>query len=822
MTNWTFQTKWNAQNPGILATASFDGKISIQTIQSTRNISTESAPSKALDGEDFFKQAQSQPQVASFSLQKPPKWLQRPCGASFGFGGKIVCFETPQAEGTGPKKSTISLSTFTVDNDIRTMTEAFAKTMSERNLKDICETRIGNAASESEKTDWRVIETLIANNPRKELINYLGMSTPNEPDDVSGRVNGQSVTNAGEGTHDTSASNKNRLPAFFETGQDGENFLADLASTKGAKTNNPFHIYSEAEPEAEKRITKALLLGNFERAMDICLAEDHLSDAFMIAICGGQVCMEKVQKAYFKKQASGPNYLRLLASIVGKNLWDVVYNADLQNWKEVMATLCTYANAEEFPDLCEALGDRLEDQSMSEVSDHAHKESASFCYIAGSKLEKVVGVWIAELDHNERQGLQDSSDNSSFSIHARSLQNFIEKVTVFREVTRYQDKERVAQGNWKLAALYEKYLEYADIVASHGQLQTSETYLNLLPDKYPAAEVARNRVRQAIKKSATAQPTKQPSVMNATFAPIRPVFEETKPPQAQPSRPYAPQNPQSSDSYIPQNPASYAGQNYQPLQPPAQAPPGRPIIPPPPSFGVPNQGPPRGSSASPAVPPPSKAPSMSNWNDTPEEFSRPLNSRRGTPAAVPQIPNHYSNQPFPSSTPPVAGQQPLVLQKTTPAPPPPPPKGPAPPPRTQTPQMNQTYQPPPLERPPSATNVYAPPPNYMPSQQQVPPSMGSSPYNPPPPGTQPQPGKYAPTSTIPQNPTPPAQASSYPPPNPYAPPQRFSGPLDSGQGGHLQGPPRAAPPLGGAQEVQGQSAAQPPRASKPQTPKHRK
>ena len=26
-------------------------------------------------------------------LKKPPKWLSKPCGASFGFGGRLVSFE---------------------------------------------------------------------------------------------------------------------------------------------------------------------------------------------------------------------------------------------------------------------------------------------------------------------------------------------------------------------------------------------------------------------------------------------------------------------------------------------------------------------------------------------------------------------------------------------------------------------------------------------------------------------------------------------------------------------------------------------------------
>ena len=831
VTNWTFETKWNPQNPSLLATASFDGKIGVQTIQNTKNDSVQHAPSQPLDGDDFFDKVQSQPQSASFSLQKPPKWLQRPCGASFGFGGKVVKFSLVGTESNDPKMSKISLSSFAVDSDIGTMTETFAKAMDERDLKNVCQTRIAQATLESEKTDWKVIETLIAGNPRKELINYLGIAKDNDSELNANQINGDAGVDLAEGADATDASDNKRLSGFFDHGQDSDSFLADLASTKGAKTNNPFHIYSESEPETEKRITQALLLGNFERAMETCLAEDRLPDAFMIAICGGQACMEKIQKVYFKKQVSGPKYLRLLASIVGKNLWDVVYNADIQNWREVMATLCTYANADEFSDLCEALGDRLEDQSRSEASDNSHKESASFCYIAGSKLEKVVGVWIAELEHNERRELQDSSNGSSFSIHARSLQNFIEKVTVFREVTRYRDKERTASSNWKLATLYEKYLEYADIVAAHGQLRTAEEYLNLLPDNYPAADVARNRVKQATKKSAPAQTSRQLTAANTAFAPSRPVFEEPKPPAPQMSGLYAPPNiSHGSGSYAPQNPSPYAASAYQPMQS-TQGPPGRPIVPPPPSFGVSHQGPPRTSSVSPAVPPPSKASNMSNWNDMPEDFFKPPTSRRGTPATMPPASNpSYPNQSYSSSNPAVAGQ-PLVIPKATPAPPPPPPKGPAPPPRTQTPQMSQAYQQQPLERSSSSTaNFYAPPPTFTPSQQQAQPQRGPSPYNPPPAGAQPGPGRYAPVSNASQFPGPGNQSSRHPPPsNQFAPRQSYSGgPTDNAQAGQLQGPPRA-PPMTIAQDMPHRSpsdtineAVQQSKPPKPPTPKYRK
>ncbi len=90
--------------------------------------------------------------------------------------------------------------------------------------------------------------------------------------------------------------------------------------------------------------------------------------------------------------------------------------------------------------------------------------------------------------------MKESKEDSTFSVHAKSLQQFIEKVTIFRHVTKFEDSEKRLASGWKLSALYDKYAEYADIVAAHGQLTVAQKYLGLLPSSYPAAEVARNRV----------------------------------------------------------------------------------------------------------------------------------------------------------------------------------------------------------------------------------------------------------------------------------------------------------------------------------------
>ena len=862
VTNWTFQTKWNPHNPNLFATASFDGKLLVQTLQNTNSGATQdSNQDQALDGEDFFSKAQTQPQTPSFSMAKAPRWMERPISASFGFGGSIVSVR-PSQPGIS-RASRIEILKFEVDSEVGASIDVFEQALQSGNLESVCKSRTADAKSEGEEGDWKVIQTLVAQNPRKELVRYLGFSDTDEAADGIARLG---VSNREQKTTEQNVNGvpdkgHKRFSSMFESTPDGD-FLSELAATQGTKTNNPFQIYSGSESESDRRITRALLLGQFERALDVCLQEDRMAEAFMLAICGGDSCIQKAQEAYFSKQSGGPNYLRLLASVVGKNMWDVVHNADLQNWKDVMAALCTFADEKEFPDLCEALGDRLEEQLQSQ-------RDACFCFLAGSKLEKVVSIWLGELQDQEIAGAAQETDGSAFSIHARGLQSFIEKVTVVRKVTNFQDADLLKSSDWRLDQLYSKYLEYADLVASHGQFSAAERYLDLIPANYPEAEIARSRIEQVTKKSAPAvtsssqlPPRSQiplPDVtgyksQQSTFVPTPPApsygapvagppANAPAPPVAAPSAsPYAPQ--QSSQ---PHNPYAPTGGYQQPQQVRA------PRMPAPPQYGgfQPNVAPPppRASNQSPVIPPPSKASNLSNWNDIPDNFAKAPTSRRGTPTVT-----------FPPAASPFAGQQPVTspqgplppptaplfgtTQRATPTVPPPP-KGVAPP-RAMSPRTSGA---PPPSQPPnrptsSASNAYAPPPSVSspPTGQhtlQPPIPRGPSPYNAPPPNA-PPPNRYAPApGSQHSGPPQPSSRPSIPPPpqnqpyqsgitpiNPYAPsqPQQPA----PGQSPYAQvpsaspqarPPPAQAPPLQAPpQQTSRPAAAQPERrASEPQS-----
>ena len=817
VTNWTFQTKWCPKNPSLFATASFDGKLLIQTLQNTNPSSVaQQEATQVGDGEDFFSKAQTQPQTSSFSLTKAPKWLERPCSVSFGFGGRIISVKL--AEPGKSRASKISITKFEVDSDVGAATNTFEEAMQSGNLDELCDSRAAEARSDEEKADWHVMKTLLSKQPRNELVKYLGFDESAEAADSLAKLGLEDKSRAAnDAKPQTNGAGKGhkRFESVFATDADGD-FLSQLAATKGTTTNSPFNIFTGSETEADKQITKLVMLGKFDKALDICLAEDRMSDAFMLAICGGEACIKKAQEAYFAKQSDGPNYLRLLASVVGKNLWDTVHNADLENWKEIMATLCTFADQKEFPDLCEALGDRLEAQTAHTP---AARKDAAFCYLAGSKLEKVIAIWISDLKQHEEEGVANGAETSAFSLHAKALQDLIEKVTIFRRVVNFQDTELQKTEDWKLEALYNKYLEYADIVAAHGQLDAAAKYLALLPTQYPEADVARSRIQQATKKApvpaakqaaAIATPKKALPAMpgyqpTGTFspaaAPVPTPFQQQRPAPAPAPSSY---NPPGQSSYAPpaaQNPYQPAGQPPQSTNPYAPQPgtqgyqqtqPMRAGAPPPPQqFGhaPPAQfGPPRGYTNSPSIAPPSQAKDMKAWNDLPDDFARVPTPRRGTPSVPPQQqtfgaqpPNQFYNgvsPPGSSGTP--YGQRP---QKAVP---PPPKAGEMPPPqRIQSPQASGAQ----IQRPSStAQNLYAPQQQQsgsstLPTPMQPPIARGPSPFAAPPTGG-PPPNRYAPApGSQAASSGPPAQRIISPPPqggqfqsartpsNPYAPSQ---------------------------------------------------
>jgi protein transport protein SEC31 len=590
------------------------------------------------------------------------------------------------------------------------------------------------------------------------------------------------------------------------------------AASDTLKCNN-FYIYPEDESETDRLVTKALVVGDFESAVSLCLSMGRFADAILLAVKGGPELLARTQKAYFEKRTVALPYLRLFQSVVTNDLADIVQNADLQDWQEIFVVLCTFARGDEFGGLAEQLGARLEFQASLARSEQSAvaselRKNAMLAYLAAGRLERLINIWIEELTEEEVRILADetASGVSRYTAHAHALQTFIEKVTVFRAAASYVDgdldqKGAAAARTYKLSGLYDRYFEYADFLATQGLVKHAVAFLKLTPPDYkgvsgtqlgfaagrerlliaagvsketPAASSSRNEVSAPAAAPTTAAAPSTIPTSTSTSTSTYPYNTYAPAVQQQPSSHAPATSAPTSYSYAPTNvppvahnpyaPAQPIQTQYQPIapitypsgnaytQPPPQ-PHGGQIVPPAMQFGGARATPP------PIAPPPPKRRENGGWNDAPALAERRTPSGSANkPAAI--------TSPFPNAGPAQGPGSNLTFsgRGQSPAPAPPPPR----------PGSVQARAPP----PPAQGRIPVPPPHMAPGPGPYSGGPGSVPQLPHPPnaipvGQQPPPGQYAPPQRGHVGPAPPAPAP--PPPNPYS---------------HVGPPPGAgAPPL---------------------------
>uniref|UniRef100_A0A4W6CWE7 Protein transport protein Sec31A n=1 Tax=Lates calcarifer TaxID=8187 RepID=A0A4W6CWE7_LATCA len=446
---WCFDIQWCPRNPAVLSAAGFDGHIDIYSImggssqaQSQRHADQISNSFGNMDpfgtGQTLpplqLPQAPATPATVN-PLKKPPKWIRRPVGASFAFGGKLVSLENPKPNPQQPQQPTshvVHISQVVTETAFLKRSDQLQATLNAGSFVDFCQEKIDAAENEFEKTVWSFLKYL-------ELLGY-------NKEELALKENADQALPEGEAEE-----------------QEGEEIpLEEVELTS---------IYVDG------LITQALLTGDFEGAVNLCLHDNRMADSIILAIAGGAELLEKTQKKYFTKTHS--KITKLISAVVMKDWHDILKTCDLQNWKEALAAVMTYAQPEEFSSLCDLLGGRLEAASVAQL-----QAQACLCYICAGNVEKLVACWTKAQDGH----------------CPLSLQDLVEKVVVLRRaVEQTQRSGATAIG----VLLAEKMSQYAGLLASQGSLSTAITYL---PDNtnQVAIQQLRDRLRRALGQQAVA------------------------------------------------------------------------------------------------------------------------------------------------------------------------------------------------------------------------------------------------------------------------------------------------------------------------------
>ncbi|XP_065733458.1 protein transport protein Sec31A isoform X23 [Phocoena phocoena] len=483
-TQWCFDIQWCPRNPAVLSAASFDGRISVYSIMGG---SADGLRQKQVDklsssfgNLDPFGTGQPLPplqipqQTAQhrivLPLKKPPKWVRRPVGASFSFGGKLVTFASVR---TQPQQGAeqqlqqhhVRISQVVTEEEFLSRSAQLQQVVQSQGFVSYCQKKIDASQTEFEKNVWSFLKVNFEDDSRGKYLELLGYrkedlgkkiaSALNKVDgpDVALKDSDQVAQSDGE---ESPAAEEQLLGERIKEEKQESEFLPSAGGT--------FNI--SISGDIDGLITQALLTGNFESAVDLCLHDNRMADAIILAIAGGQELLAQTQKKYFAKSQS--KITRLITAVVMKNWKEIVESCDLKNWREALAAVLTYAKPDEFSALCDLLGTRLESEGDSLL-----QTQACLCYICAGNVEKLVACWTKA---------QDGSN-------PLSLQDLIEKVVILRkavQLTQAMDTNTVG------VLLAEKMSQYANLLAAQGSIAAA---LAFLPDNTNQPNIVQLRDR---------------------------------------------------------------------------------------------------------------------------------------------------------------------------------------------------------------------------------------------------------------------------------------------------------------------------------------
>ncbi|XP_073747945.1 protein transport protein Sec31A isoform X16 [Callorhinus ursinus] len=442
-TQWCFDIQWCPRNPAVLSAASFDGRISVYSIMggSADGLRQKQADklSSSFGNLDPFGTGQPLPplqipqQAAQHNivlpLKKPPKWIRRPVGASFSFGGKLVTFENVRVQAQQgaeqqQQQHHVFISQVVTEKEFLSRSDQLQQVVQSQGFVSYCQKKIDASQTEFEKNVWSFLKVNFEDDSRGKYLELLGY----RKEDLGKKI--------------ALALNKVDGPdVCIKEGKQESEFLPSARGT--------FNI--SISGDIDGLITQALLTGNFESAVDLCLHDNRMADAIILAIAGGQELLAQTQKKYFAKSQS--KITRLITAVVMKNWKEIVESCDLKNWREALAAVLTYAKPDEFSALCDLLGTRLESEGDSLL-----QTQACLCYICAGNVEKLVACWTK------------AQDGSS----PLSLQDLIEKVVILRkavQLTQAMDTNTVG------VLLAEKMSQYANLLAAQGSIAAALAFL---------------------------------------------------------------------------------------------------------------------------------------------------------------------------------------------------------------------------------------------------------------------------------------------------------------------------------------------------------
>ncbi|XP_010331486.3 protein transport protein Sec31B isoform X5 [Saimiri boliviensis] len=461
--SWCFDVQWCPRDPSVFSAASFDGWISLYSVMGrsweVQHMRQADKISSSFSKGQPLPPLQVPEQVAQASLipplKKPPRWIRRPTGVSFAFGGKLVTFglpSTPACLVSQPCSRLVFVSQVTTESEFLLRSTELQEALRSGNLLTYCENKSQQALLQSEKMLWQFLKVTLEQDSRMKFLKLLGYSK----DELQTKVatwlkSGVGLGESPQPKGNDLSSDRQQVSCSQTSKHTTEEASASSAFFDELVPQNMTPWEIPITKDVDGLLSQALLLGELGPAVELCLKEERFADAIILAQAGGADLLKRTQERYLAQKKTKVS--SLLACVVQKNWKDVVCTCSLKNWREALALLLTYSGPEKFPELCDMLGTRMEQEGGRALT-----SEAQLCYVCSGTVERLVECWA----------------KCQQALSPMALQDLMEKVMV---LNRGLELLRGPLGVSPGPATTYRVTQYANLLAAQGSLATAMSFL---------------------------------------------------------------------------------------------------------------------------------------------------------------------------------------------------------------------------------------------------------------------------------------------------------------------------------------------------------
>lgn len=569
---WVFKTRFANKNPEIFAAASYNGKVVLQTLQDTSSnrpdddkiiaennaaeVAVSASKKTSAESETDFWNAISENDSSNgisgspsgieneidhcedikpcIFIKKAPKWLSNPCGVKFApFGNTFVQIKKSD-NGMGSQVIIAKMKPDATHSESLKDLKSVLLASEDSNSSDVND--LINKSTEADKD----FELLLLES-RLELLNAITEEQNKVEDDKNE-------------DKDISNSEANIFDDIAASAEDSAD--TDVLPTISVYTpSGAFNLFSQ--DEKEDNLKSLLIHAKFSKFVSESLSQNMITEALIAALNSKDPNLLMLVLGKYFEENKGNVLSRLLfntssttvttteasdpLSKISDNIDDLISNANIANWKEIIAAIKCYTelNSDKFNTKLEMLAHRLYSANMRE-------EAIKIYFVSGSLLN-LCSIWLEELKEAELKIAGDSPDLSEHKSYSDIYYSLVHHLLI--KIFLFKHKLGISLiDNTTFKKLNGLILDFADFVIDDDK-ELVKLLVASLPENFDGVNIIKIRINEVPEATKTASKkrlgNRLSGVMNGSSNPSMPSNRNKYMIPQQASSPYSPSIPAS-------------------------------------------------------------------------------------------------------------------------------------------------------------------------------------------------------------------------------------------------------------------------------------